>query len=151
AGSAAVEAALAESESQLMAGDAQQSEAVPTQGPLARFGGAEPPAPQWFRAAVAVPAESHFVEVLGTPIHYLRWGDPASPGLLLVHGNGAHARWWSFVAPFLARDFNVAAMDLSGMGDSGHRENYAMEIFAAEQLAVCEHAGMFANAEPPII
>lgn len=126
-------------------------EGVVTQGPLARFGGAEPPAPQWFRAAVAAPSESHFVTVDGAPIHYLRWGDPSLPGLLLVHGNGAHARWWSFVAPFLARDFNVAAMDLSGMGDSGHRDEYSMQQFAAEQLAVCEHAGMFANSEPPII
>ena len=44
------------------------------------------------------------------------------PGLLLVHGNAAHAYWWSFIAPLLARDYNVAAMDLSGMGDSGWRE-----------------------------
>ncbi len=53
--------------------------------------------------------------------------------------------------PFLARDYNVAAMDMSGMGDSEWREHYSMEIFAEEQLAVCEEAGMFVLAEPPMI
>ena len=59
--------------------------------------------------------------VEGARVHYLRWGDKARPGLLLVHGNAAHAYWWSFIAPFLARDYNVAAIDLSGMGDSDWR------------------------------
>ncbi len=31
------------------------------------------------------------------------------------------------------------------------RDHYAMEIFAREQLAVCEDAGMFVQAEPPVI
>lgn len=122
------------------------------QTPLASLAGAPPPAPPWFAEAVAVEPESRFVEVGGTRIHYLRWGDRARPGLLLVHGGGAHARWWSFIAPFLARDYNVASMDLSGMGDSGWRpEGYSMEQYAHEELAVCEDAGMFALAEPPVI
>ncbi len=37
------------------------------------------------------------------------------------------------------------------MGDSGWRESYSMELFAEEQLAVCEAAGMFAPEEPPVI
>ena len=74
------------------------------------------------------------------------------PGLLLVHGNAAHAHWWDFIAPFLARDYNVAAMDLSGMGDSDWRpDGYAMEMFAREEIAVCEDAGMFKLDEPPVI
>jgi pimeloyl-ACP methyl ester carboxylesterase len=122
-----------------------------TEGPLAPFAGAVPPAPTWFTQAVAQTPESHFVTVEGVPIHYLRWGVRTRPGLLLVHGNGAHAYWWSFVAPFLAREYNVAAIDLSGMGDSGRRPIYSMEYFAEEELAVCEDAGMFGVGEPPII
>src|SRR5580704_10935948 len=93
----------------------------------------------------------------GARIHYLRWGDATRPGILLVHGNAAHAYWWSFIAPFLARDYNVAAMDLSGMGDSdwrpphGEAGGYSMDLFAREQMAVCEAAGMFVGAEPPVI
>src|SRR3984885_319575 len=129
----------------------------PNEGPLAPLDGAQPPAPAWFDRAVAVEPESAFVEVEGARIHYLRWGDRARPGLLLVHGNAAHAYWWSFIAPFLARDYNVAAMDLSGMGDSewraaqGTEGGYSMELFAAEQMAVCQDAGMFAGAEPPVV
>lgn len=121
------------------------------QGPLASLAGRRPPSPAWFKQTVAVEPESKFVRVEGANIHYLRWGDRARPGLLLVHGNAAHAYWWSFIAPFLARDYNVAAMDLSGMGDSDWRPAYSMELFVQEQLAVCEDAGMFAPSEPPII
>lgn len=107
--------------------------------------------PRWFERALAVEPESRFVKVEGTDVHYLHWGDPSKPGLLLVHGNGAHARWWSFIAPFLAREYSVAAIDISGMGDSGWRDSYSLEVFAEEQMAVCEHAGFFRNDEPPII
>ncbi|MGH6871437.1 MAG: alpha/beta fold hydrolase [Rhizomicrobium sp.] len=124
---------------------------MPSEGPLAPLAGVVPAAPAWFGRVTADAPESRFVEVQGAPIHYLRWGDRLRPGLLLVHGNAAHAYWWSFIAPFLAREYNVAAMDLSGMGDSGWRQTYSMETFVEEQLAVCEDAGMFAPGEPPII
>lgn len=124
---------------------------APTEGLLAPLNGEVPPAPKWFEDTIAIKPESAFVEVDGARIHYLRWGDKSLPGLLLVHGNAAHAYWWSFIAPFLARDYNVAAMDMSGMGDSDWRKSYSMDVFAKEQLAVCEAAGMFSPAEPPII
>ena len=108
-------------------------------------------APTWFTRAIDTPFERHQVDVEGCLINYLKWGDETKPGLLLVHGNGAHAQWWSFIAPFLAREYSVVAMDLSGMGDSGRRETYTLELFAKEQIAVCEDAGFFSNDEPPII
>lgn len=61
------------------------------QGPLAIYKGAQPPAPQWFVDAIAKPYETAFVDCEGAKIHYQSWGDKAKPGLLLVHGNGAHA------------------------------------------------------------
>ncbi|MDZ4868515.1 MAG: alpha/beta hydrolase [Alphaproteobacteria bacterium] len=124
---------------------------TPTPGPLGRFNGEPVPAPAWFEHAVATPAESAFVEVANARIHYLRWGDRKRPGLLLVHGNGAHAYWWSYIAPFLAREYNVAAIDMSGMGDSDKRPQYKMDYYVEEQLAVLRDAGMFDNAEPPVI
>lgn len=120
--------------------------------PLAALAGERPAAPQWFHDALAVAPESCFVTVEGARIHYLRWGDRSRPGLLLVHGNAAHAYWWSFIAPFLARDYSVAAIDLSGMGDSEWRpKGYSMECFALEILSVCRDAGMYEHAEPPVI
>jgi pimeloyl-ACP methyl ester carboxylesterase len=130
---------------------AQIASYMASEGPLTPFDGAVPPAPEWFVRTVAVAPESAFVTVEGAKIHYLRWGDRNKPGLLLVHGNAAHAYWWSFIAPFLAGDYNVAALDFSGMGDSDWRKSYSAEIFSQEQLAVCEAAGMFAPSEPPVI
>ena len=74
--------------------------------------------------------------VAGCRIHYLRWArEPARPGergLLFVHGGGAHSHWWSNIAPYFTRDFRVAAIDLSGMGDSGWRTHYNSELRAEE-------------------
>ena len=104
------------------------------------------PTPEWFDWALAEPRESRTVTVDGCLIHYLLWpGDPERAGrrgLLLVHGGGAHANWWTFIAPFLARDYRVAAIDLSGMGDSGRRESYDSDIRAAEMLRVIADAGL---------
>jgi pimeloyl-ACP methyl ester carboxylesterase len=111
------------------------------------------PAPDWFRHAVAVPKQSRSVVVEGCPIHYLLW--PAEPeatrqrGLLFVHGGGAHANWWSFITPYFTRDYRVAAIDLSGMGDSGRRETYTAELRAKEMRAVIADAGL--GARPFVI
>ncbi len=101
--------------------------------------------PEWFKRAVSTPREDRVVKVEGCPIHYLRWGDTARPGLLLAHGSGAHAHWWDFIAPYFTDHNCVAAIDLSGMGDSGHRQSYSSEVFAKELISVCEDAGFKQN------
>lgn len=97
-------------------------------------------APDWFRRAIAHPKQSRQVIVEGCPIRYLLWpaafGAARERGLLFVHGGGAHANWWSFITPYFTRDFRVAAIDLSGMGDSGRREVYTSELRAREMRAV---------------
>lgn len=98
--------------------------------------------PGWFARAIKVPYTQHKVDVEGTTIHYLLWSDDqAKPGLVFVHGNGAHAHWWAFIAPFFMGDYQVLALDLSGAGDSGHRSNYSPEVFAAEVVGAADHAG----------
>jgi pimeloyl-ACP methyl ester carboxylesterase len=120
--------------------------------PLEALDGAVPPSPAWFKQAISVTPQSATVEVRGAAIHYLSWGSRSKPGLVLVHGNAAHAGWWSFIAPFLSRDYHVVALDLSGMGDSAWRQDgYSMETFAAEVFSVADHAGLLAHAEPPVI
>jgi len=104
------------------------------------------PAPAWFRNAVAAPKRSCRVEVDGCAIHYLLWRaeqtPPTEPGILFVHGGGAHAQWWSFIAPFFRATRHVAAMDLSGMGDSGRRPAYSAELRGKEIRAVLADAGL---------
>jgi pimeloyl-ACP methyl ester carboxylesterase len=106
----------------------------------------EPPA--WFSAALAAPVATGTVTVDGTPIAYRAWGDDSADGLVLVHGGAAHARWWDHIAPLLAHDRRVAALDLSGHGDSGRRDHYSLDGWAHETLAVARSAGI---TDPPII
>jgi pimeloyl-ACP methyl ester carboxylesterase len=99
-------------------------------------------APAWFTQAVSTPAEDRFVSVDGCRIHYLRRGQAAKPGLCFVHGGFAHAHWWDWIGPFFTDAFSVVALDLGGMGDSGHRANYSLDTFAEEVATVCAHAGL---------
>ncbi len=104
--------------------------------------------PLWFRRALAEPVRDEFVEVDGARIHYLAWGEPGRRGLVFVHGGGAHAHWWTHVAAPFAGEHRVVALDLSGHGDSDHRDEYSLAQWTAEVVAVAE-AGAIAG--PPVI
>ena len=51
-------------------------------------------------------------------LHYVDWGNPEAPPLLLVHGWRDHSRSWDWVAPHFTKDWHVIAPDLQGHGDS---------------------------------
>lgn len=118
---------------------------------LVRYRGEKPDAPDWFNAAIGSAYEAHFVTVEGAKIRYQSWGNPDHPGVLLSHGNGAHAHWYDFIAPALAETHHVVAMSFSGMGDSDWRDTYSFPIFSAEQMAVCEAAGLLKDGRKPVI
>jgi pimeloyl-ACP methyl ester carboxylesterase len=99
--------------------------------------------PDWFTRAISAKRDSQCVMVEGCPIHYLQWGDPQRPGLVLIPPSGGHAHWFAHVAPLLADQFHVVAMDPSGCGDSGRRQAYTQDLVTAEIAAVCEDCGMF--------
>ncbi|MFN8544285.1 MAG: alpha/beta hydrolase [Candidatus Binatia bacterium] len=69
----------------------------------------------------------HDVVVDGLRLHYLDWGNPGAPAVVLLHGGSAHAHWWDPVAPALAERFHVVAPDLRGHGDSAWAEPPAYE------------------------
>lgn len=107
--------------------------------------------PQWFLDVMRVPREEGFVEVEGCPIHYFRWGNPENPGIIMVHGRLAHARCLAFIAGLLADDFHVVSMDVSGMGDSGYRDDYSQDMRAHELLGVAEATGLCDGGRKPAI
>jgi pimeloyl-ACP methyl ester carboxylesterase len=98
--------------------------------------------PRWFLEAINTPYGRHSVEVEGTAVNYLRWGDLRKPGVVLVHGGAANAHWWAFIAPQLARSYHVVALDLSGHGDSGRRSEYPRDLWSEEIMAVAQDAGI---------
>jgi len=107
--------------------------------------------PEWFKEALSISKEEKSIIVEEKSIHYQHWGDGNKPGMVLVHGSGSHSHWWDFIAPLLLDDFQVSALDLSGMGDSERREDYSAELFGKEILKVAEDSGFFKGNKEPII
>lgn len=64
-------------------------------------------------------------------LHYVDWGNPDAPPLLLVHGGRDHCRNWDWVARRLRKDWHVIAPDLRGHGDSewSKSANYSMAAY----------------------
>ncbi|HEX3332750.1 MAG TPA: alpha/beta hydrolase, partial [Acidimicrobiales bacterium] len=110
-------------------------------------------APTWFARAVAVPHGEGAGEIVvdGCPVRYLLWGEPGRRGLVFVHGGGANAYWWAPIAATFARRFRVVAIDLSGHGDSGHRDTYHPEQWADEVIAVATSADAGFSGMPVVV
>jgi pimeloyl-ACP methyl ester carboxylesterase len=51
-------------------------------------------------------------------LHYVDWGNPDAPPMILLHGGRDHCRNWDWVAADLRRDYHVICPDLRGHGDS---------------------------------
>jgi pimeloyl-ACP methyl ester carboxylesterase len=51
-------------------------------------------------------------------LHYVDWGNPDAPPLVLVHGGRDHCRNWDWLAQELRHDYHIIAPDLRGHGDS---------------------------------
>jgi pimeloyl-ACP methyl ester carboxylesterase len=50
--------------------------------------------------------------------HYLEWGNPDAPPVVLLHGGHQSAHSWDLVSLHLAQRFRVLALDQRGHGDS---------------------------------
>ena len=90
-------------------------------------------------------SETGSVQVKEARIHFESWGEENKPGVIFIHGSNAHLEWWRIIAPFLTAHFRVAALDLSGAGDSAWRKQYSGALFAEEVLAVCKAAKLGPN------
>jgi len=96
---------------------------------------------EWFNQSLLSTPTASFIEVEGAKIHYLTWGDNKKPGLFFIHGFSANAHWWDFISPAFIDDYCVVAIDLSGSGDSDHRDSYSQEMYAKEIKSVCDAMG----------
>ena len=71
----------------------------------------------YFRAMLAEPTSHSFISQR-LKLHYVDWGNPTAPPLLLIHGGRDHCRSWDALARSLQPHFHVVAPDLRGHGDS---------------------------------
>ncbi|MFV8819633.1 alpha/beta fold hydrolase [Haliea sp. E17] len=101
-------------------------------------------APDWFVDNLRHPGESRTVDYAGSHVHFLAWNWERRelPVLLLLHGFSGHANWWSFLAPFFADRYRIAAVDLPGMGDSGRLEEYGENSYTEGVLAFLREEGL---------
>jgi len=96
--------------------------------------------PAWMEQALSNRPRRSRIVCSGRSLEVLEWGRSDAPGLLFLHGNGAHADWWAFTAPFFAQDWHCVALSFSGMGGSSHaagcydNASRAQEILAAIPL-----------------
>ena len=90
-------------------------------------------------------------------LHYVDWGNPDAPPLLLIHGGRDHCRNWDWMAQALRQDWHVIGPDLRGHGDSQWSPdgNYSMSgyIYDLAQLdpsaepGAGHHRGAFAGRQ----
>lgn len=83
-------------------------------------------------AAAGPASHSYFSQRLR--LHYVDWGNPQAPPLILLHGGRDHCRNWDWVAQALCNDWHVIAPDLRGHGDSEWVAdgNYSMAAYVAD-------------------
>ncbi|MDA0734307.1 MAG: alpha/beta hydrolase [Chloroflexi bacterium] len=58
------------------------------------------------------------VKVNGMNFHYLEWGKPSSPLIVMLHGGSQQGHSWDFVSLPLSEDYHILALDQRGHGDS---------------------------------
>ncbi len=62
--------------------------------------------------------DDRVISVRNMTFHYLEWGDPNRPTILMLHGNAQQAHSWDFISLPLSEKFHVIALDQRGHGDS---------------------------------
>jgi pimeloyl-ACP methyl ester carboxylesterase len=97
-------------------------------------------------AASDVP-QSRYYQSQGLRLHFMDWGNPSAPPLILVHGGLDHARSWDHLARALRTDFHVVAPDLRGHGDSAWAtgSSYSLADHVYDLTCLVKSAG-FAQA-----
>jgi pimeloyl-ACP methyl ester carboxylesterase len=87
--------------------------------------------------------EDKYVEANGLRLHYLDWGNPTKPRMLLLHGGAQSAHSWDFFALAMRDHFHIVALDQRGHGDSDWSEagDYDTAFHVADIQAVTDAIG----------
>ena len=84
--------------------------------------------------------QDRWVTAGGLRFHYLEWGEPSAPPMLLLHGVAQTCHSWDFVALSQCDRFRVIALDQRGHGDSDWAPdgNYAPQAHQRDIHGVVE-------------
>ena len=87
--------------------------------------------------------ESKFTEVQGLKMHYLEWGNPGAPDLLLVHGWTGLGQAWTGVAESLQDRYHIIAPDHRGHGESDKPvTGYRLRDFVEDMHHLIQNLGL---------
>jgi pimeloyl-ACP methyl ester carboxylesterase len=104
-----------------------------------------------FTARRAAPPKGlRYVQAADIRTRYQRWGTTGSP-VVLVHGAFEQVDTWSRLAPLLARDHRVYALDLTGDGYSQRRGPYTVDHFTEQLLGFLSAMHLGGPGERPLL
>ncbi|MGY4745245.1 alpha/beta fold hydrolase [Streptomyces sp. ATMOS53] len=104
-----------------------------------------------FTAGRAAPPEGlRYVQAADVRTRYRTWGTTGSP-VVLVHGAFEQADTWSRLAPLLAREHRVYALDLTGDGYSQRRGPYTVDHFTRQLLGFLGALHLGGPGERPLL
>ncbi len=85
-------------------------------------------------------AGGHVLDLDGPDLNVREYGPPGERAVVLLHGYSSSIEWWERVAPQLARDQRVIAIDLVGHGGSEAPDDTA--AYRSDAQATAVHAAL---------
>ncbi|WP_316784110.1 alpha/beta fold hydrolase [Streptomyces sasae] len=98
----------------------------------------------------ARPQGLRYIQAADIRTRYQTWGTTGSP-IVLVHGAFEQVDTWSRLAPLLAHDHRVYALDLTGDGYSQRRGPYTVDHFTRQLLGFLGAMHLGAPGERPLL
>lgn len=85
-----------------------------------------------------------FVKINGLRIHYLDWGNPSAPTLIMLHGLRSYAHGWDGVARDFADRYHILALDQRGRGESDWdpQASYYTDTYVSDLEQLVQQLGL---------
>jgi len=104
-------------------------------------------APDWFHESINILPRLENLQHPSGNLKYQVWDKANTKNIvILIHGTGAHKKWWDPIAPLINKNFTVIAPDLPGMGESSHRSEYNFDAFSESILGILKQEEFIDNA-----
>jgi esterase len=94
--------------------------------------------------STSVEPREHTLEARGLSFHYVEWGEPSSPAMVLLHGLSSHCRLWDTFAGSMQARYHVLGVDQRGHGDTSwpSTPHYATDDFVGDLEALTDLWGL---------